>query len=399
MRFYEIKFEAENGKLPESLTQGGIDYSIFTSHPKGIYNPGCPEIEFDVLLAWEHFIREPFVISVKNIPAQMLQYAKEYNQLKCTVTAGYAPNQPGGSMLPLETAFAKNTSVIAVGYVQNCFANWIGTNLIMQFLINPCPIGSANLPQSGTQDPTSPQNYLFNWPPEGSLFDALETTMKTFYKESIVKIVGTISDKVEYNNSKTAVNFTYSNFAEFAEGVRNATLAVLNPENRTTSGNGNFQGYRGVYMHWDYATKNILLWDGTATTGFNKQGYSLDYFEFIGQPTWTSAAGVVQSVHPMNPALKMTTRVKYPQIPQVQTGQFAHAGGYSGVVLNAANQILTIQMVRHVGRYRDTSADAWATFINAGSAVRFDPGTPAELNPPPPATPAGWSPEDDEVYQ
>jgi hypothetical protein len=396
MRFYSIKFSAPKGRsISPLLNKGPIDYTLFTSHPVDKegnfrYNPGCPEVYFEVTTAWAHMITTPFHLQIKNIPAELLQYAKLYNNLVCEISAGFSPGSNYGGSLPLEIGPEKRSGVICVGYVQNCFGNWIGTNLVMDFLIYPSPLGSPSLEQSGNDGYASPQDMTFTWEynPDGT-YDSLRDKLAAFLGPRFgVDVIGKLNPKLapppRLQDRRTGniypnpLVIDYTVFDKFAEKIRSFTVQSIDPDRWKKIQNndqGAWQGYRGVSMLYNFSLNAIILWDGTDTV--SPGGTQLQYQDFIGQPTWTSSAGTVQSVHPMRNDFQLGELVKYPaQIPQIQSTQYAATGNFA--VLNASGEQLQIQMVRHVGRYRDTSADAWATFLNVGPAVRYDPGPPVE---------------------
>ena len=383
MRFYSIKFSPAAGEeIPKVLTEGKIDYTLFTSHPIDAqgnfsYNPGCPEVSFEVLTAWAHMITSPFHLQIMNIPAELLQYAKMYNNLICEISAGFQPGNNYGGMLPLEVGPSSHAGVIATGYVQNCFGNWLGTNLVMDFLIYPSPMGSPSLEVSGNDGFASPQNFTFSWAYDANgYYNPLEQELNTWFKEKFnIEVKGTLNPKLAPPPAGIKLNYTV--FDKFAESIRAYSVQCIDPANSDAfrNGLGNFQGYRGVSMVYNFASRTIFVWDGTATGEI--EGIQLQYSDFIGQPTWTSSAGTVQSVHPMRNDFVLAAPVTYPkQLPQIQSTQYAATGNFA--ILNASGETLQIQMVRHVGRYRDTSPEAWATFLNAGPAVRYNPSPPAE---------------------
>ena len=80
MRYYKISIVAPQGqKLPEFLTKYNNRYSVFESHPNGSYNPGCPEISFDVVNLNNQ--TKQFVFKIYNVPAELVAKAYLYKQL------------------------------------------------------------------------------------------------------------------------------------------------------------------------------------------------------------------------------------------------------------------------------------------------------------------------------
>ena len=163
--------------------------------------------------------------------------------------------------------------------------------------------------------------------------------------------------KTKYSNFLTT-------FREFSKYIADISLQVIAPSSPgTAKGEGTNQKYRGVWLGY-LPDKTILAYDGTSPPG----AINLQYQEFIGQPTWMTDGGVIQSVHPMRNDISVGFDIQYPKnIPANTNPLFAGAGRYN--VLNASSQKLRVQQVRHLGRFRDTSPTGWVTYVNAAGAA------------------------------
>lgn len=353
MRYYDITF---------SNPDGGIIFGVpnqFTSHPNGIYNPGAMEIEFDITNAFGHFLAQPSHLRIHNPDVNWVNNARSYNGSYVTIRAGFK------SGLPL--ANSSQSGVIAYGIVWNSFGNWMGTDLVLDFLIYPAAgYGSPDLNYSFGTGPTSPYSYTFRWGQQSntvnsSMLSAIKATLAvnniTLNSESVLNDKLSSPPKTEYSKFCTT-------FQEFAKTINDISLQVIAPASASTnSGTGTTQNYRGVWIGF-LPDGSVLAYDGTSPPG----SIQLQYQEFIGQPTWLTDGGIVQSVHPLRNDINIGFDIQYPpNIPAVLNPLFSAAGRYN--VLNASAKTLRVQQVRHVGRYRDTSATGWVTYVNAGSAI------------------------------
>jgi hypothetical protein len=360
VRYYNIQFADQFGKPIFGVP------NRFTSHNAGIFNPGALEVEFDITNAFGHFLAAPTHLRIHNPMIEWVTNARLYNGTYCTIEAGFKHG------LPL--ANPNQSGVIGWGIVQNSFANWIGTDLVLDFLIYPATdFGSPDTNYSFSTGPGTPSVYDFTWGNASYSPSAvngavpfLEALKATFNKLNIT-LNGILDEKLNAPPKNTTYGFFGTNFREFANYINDISLQVVSPPTLTGSGAGSFQKYNGVWLGY-MPDGTVLAWDGTTPT----KTIQLDYAEFVGQPTWLTEGGIVQSVHPMRNDISIGSKIKYPQnLPSVLNPFYAAAGRYN--VLSASAQELYVQQVRHVGRFRDTSSTGWVTYINAAGAVPTNP--------------------------
>ena len=362
MRFYRISFRKPDGSQIAGVSQYFPD--TFSSHDEfGNFNPGALEVEFEVANAWGHTLAAQTHLRIHNPTLDMVRNAKNYNNAVCEIQAGFK------SGLPL--ANPSQAGIIGLGRVQNTFANWVGTDLVLDFLIWPSSdFGSPDLIFSANTGTGSAVAYNFNWN-KGSLLEAIQQTFQQYG----MKVTGALSEKLN-SPPPGGVQTWLSNYQSYAEFVRSLSISLIDPPsyavsgtgtNTSASGQGQFQTYLGAQMFWVPNSKQILVYDGTTKSGV----IDLKYEEFIGQPTWLSVAGHLQSVHPMRSDVGLGFQVQYPKsLPtQANAAQFA----VRDQINSPSSGALYIQQVRHVGRFRDTSPTGWVTYIDASPPNRVNP--------------------------
>lgn len=366
MRYYKLEFiDPKTNASPASLPP---IYSTFESHPNNLYNPACPEISFDCLITQGNVAQNPFHITLHNVPKEMLGKARDFNSLNVNLYAGFK------SGLPL--ANPDQAGLIVSGTVQGCFGNWAGTNLTMDFLVNPLQYsGSPYLNLSAQVYSTTAQPYTFKWDPNaGNTF--IQALTQFFSNNFGYTCQGTLDANNEWNlNQMPPFKIIFTTFDRFCKELQTVTQSQNAPNKEAPDNKankslvGNFQPYFGVLLSMSMTSGTIYAWDGTAPA---TSELSLKVQEFIGQPTWISASGVIQSMHPMRSDIHVTQSIAYPKnISIIVPAQFTTASQYA--YFNGENLELYVQKVRHVGRYRDPNPNAWVTYIDASGGIRNNP--------------------------
>ena len=360
MRYYKIEFSNPLGGYPANVP------AVFESHPNGIYNPGCLEIQFDIANVYGNMSIPATNLRIHNVPVELVKNARSYNGMNVTISGGFKPASPDyQSRMPLEKPTL--SGILGQGVVNTCFGNWLGTDLVLDFLIWPSPVlGSNDLVRSPANGSGTVYQYNFDWT-SGSLLNALT---KMFNSIGLQMVPNLKIDPIFDNPPGAGFKTSYTTFGEMANGILGISIDIKDPPTYSRSANkGVYQEYRGVWV--GFKGPNILVYDGTQKIG----AVQLQDDEFIGQPTWVSSDGIVQSVHPMRNDILLGYEIQYPKnIPTIIGPQYSPAGReYS---LNASSSTLRVQQVRHVGQFRGTSATSWATYVNAGSAIRIAPNNP-----------------------
>jgi hypothetical protein len=195
---------------------------------------------------------------------------------------------------------------------------------------------------------------VFNWKKGQGFIEAVTTTFKTLN----IKVRGTVSDKVKNNSTEVDITWVGGSYNQFCMFINDRTRNLVQPNTPREQ-----QTYTGVEITF-IAKDTILVYDNTIGSGVIK----LEADEFIGQPSVFTPIGLqVQSIHPLRADILVSGYVQYPNISTL-VGALPVAGTQNKPI-TASNKRLWVNQVRHIGRFRDTSAQGWATYVTAGSVL------------------------------
>jgi hypothetical protein len=118
-------------------------------------------------------------------------------------------------------------------------------------------------------------------------------------------------------------------------------------------------GYAGVRISLSGTTINVF--DGTQQGGMSPKVTEIAFEDLIGQPTWIESPAIqIKTV--MRADLDLRSQIKLPPTLVVNTQQ-----ANSQILNQRANfqGTFNIVSVRHVGNFRQPTADAWMSVIEA----------------------------------
>ncbi|RIV54642.1 hypothetical protein D2W70_09790 [Burkholderia pseudomallei] len=245
-----------------------------------------------------------------------------------------------GRGLPLANPAQANT--LLKGQIYESFGTWQGTEMQLDFTINPADFSSDN-----------PGNYVLNWQAGQPLQTALQNCLAVAHP-NMPTLFG-ISDQLV--QSETEVHFC-STLEELAQYVQEVT-------------SGQFLGddYPGVSIAVNAGTINVF--DGSQPPQATVQ---INFTDLIGQPTWLDA-GTMQLMVVMRGDVSVGSQIRMPQ--GFTSGAGATIFQSNNQSTSAFNYNLTflgtflVTGVRHIGHFRSSSGESWATVINC------TPTTPA----------------------
>lgn len=346
MRWYTIKFTPTTGTTIQGLPL------IYTSlNDSGYPNPGALEISFDIVNAEGHFVGPSAHLRIHNVPLSICQKSRNYQGMKIEISGGFLNNGTSGFKLARQW----QSGVIAFGHIQACIPNYMGTEMVLDFIIIPTATGSPMVGNPGTSAQNTPKPYVFNWTKGQSFKEAITKTFKTLG----IKVEGSVSDKVK-NNTNVTISNVCSNFTTFCEFINEKTKNLVDPPVQ-----GHIQVYDGVSIVYT-ALNTVTIFDNTYGGGI----INLYVDEFIGQPSIFTPKGLeVQSVHPLRSDVFLPLYVQYPNISTLISPSIGGVAGAQQKPLTSANTKLKVKQVRHLGRFRDPTAQGWATYITAASVI------------------------------
>lgn len=349
MRWYTIKFT----KTTQSGTNAKIPYVYSSIDANGLPNPGALEVEFDIVNAMGHFIGPAAHLRIRNVPIQICQQARAYQWTKVEIYGGFFSNGFSGFKLAKQS----QSGALGFGYVQACIPNYMGTEMVMDFIIVPTVSGNPDIGLPSTSAPNSPKDYQFNWQVGQTFIEAVRNTLA---KPLNLKLIGSVNSKIKNNTDKPIIN-QLSTFAEFSIYLKKLTANIVNPPI-----SGKVQAYSGVNMIFK-SFDTVLIFDDSSESATIK----LKVEDFIGQPSIYSPQGLdVQSIHPLRADLLMPLSVKFPNISTLISTSVGSVAGAQEKPLTASTAELRIKQVRHIGKFRDNSAQGWATYLTSIGVIK-----------------------------
>jgi hypothetical protein len=317
-----------------------IDGAQFTSVVNGVNDPGALDIELESQLGQEG-IGSCF-IKIKGITPAMISQATNLNECRLQMWAGFSPG------LPLANIQVPHQGLIFDGKILPAFGNWIYNELSLDMYVT---LGDI----SGLGGPTKPKNIVHNMPAGQPLSTALQNTLKVAFPNST--IVMNISDKLKLNYPDWGI---YQSLEQLGSYVKSLSFSILGTPSTT--------GYKGVSITQNGNTIHVN--DGTTQSNI----IPIRFEDLIGQPTWienntiqvkTCLRGDIP--FPNNCWIKLPPTI-ITQTPQGAINRIApdiaseYGGGVNYLLFTGQWQVTGL---RHIGRFRDPSMDAWVTIINA----------------------------------
>lgn len=306
MRYYRI--EVEGGR-------------VFTSFEGGKSLPGALNVELDIPVVSYASPMGAGIVRIWGISLEDIGQASDFNGKQIKVF--------GGMQKGLPLANPAQSGLLVQGYIFQAFGNWIGTDMTLDFIIQP-----------GTGTVASPKNLSFNWTKGTKLAEAMKTTLSTAFPDMKQDIQ--ISDKLVLDYDSPGYYQTLTQFATYIEQISRSIVGG---------------DYPGVSIMVNENT--VIARDGTGPANPKK----IEFQDMIGQPTWIDPLSV-QFKAVMRADLKVSDPITFP--PAVTTSS---ANGVSPLV-NAKSVFqgtFQIKQVRHVGNFRQRDAASWVTVIDTFS--------------------------------
>jgi hypothetical protein len=266
-------------------------------------------------------------LRVWGIPLKENAAASNYNNKLIRVYAGMSKG------LPL--ANPKQQGLILEGIVNQCFGNWQGVDMTLDFII-VYGIGGTEL---------APKNLVLNWSKGITLGAAVKSTLMVAAQNALgsagppVTVVDNTSSALVLSQDEPGF---YENMAQFAGFVRTVSRHI-NPDPKYPGVNIAFRG------------NTFYLYDGTTIAAPK----AIAFQDLVGQPAWLDFQ-TVQFKTAMRGDFNVSDYVILPKgqvTTQAQSSsQFRSQSAISGV--------FQLDMIRHVGNFRQPDANSWVTVFN-----------------------------------
>lgn len=331
MRYYSIVITTQSGTVVTPPGAAGGSQATYTSYPNGQVQPSALDIEMDVSVAANATPAGQgdtgSIVRVWGISLQEITQAFNLNNNLISVYGGF---QKG---LPL--ANPAQAGLLFSGWIQQAYGNWIETDMTLDLVIQAGtgPNGSNN-----TGSHAHPANLVLNWQKGQNLSAALQQTLSTAFPGKTVQI--NISPNL-VSQSAPQIG-TYATLGELASAVQQTSKTVINQSS-----------YPGVQIVFQQNT--IKVFDGTTKTTAKQ----ILFQDLIGQPTWMGP-NTAQIKCPMRADINVGDQVTLPQAQFTTTPQ-----SYSNLRNNSGfTGSWQVNSVRHIGRFRQPTADAWVSVFD-----------------------------------
>jgi hypothetical protein len=326
MRYYTIII---------SDPQSGKEFQRYSSFQNGQTLAGALDIEFDIpVVPFAAPMGVPYV-RVWGIPLAQISQSNNLVGKRIQVF--------GGMQKGLPLANPNQNGLLVQGFIQQALGNWVGNDMTLDMFIATAAT-PANLALNDSADSALDDvvpNIVLNWKANTPLAQAIEDTLTTAYPGFSVDIA--ISDDLVRAEDQWGF---YSSLTEFSQWVKMTSLDIVG------------DNYAGVDI--TVRDKVFVVRDGTTET----PPKLIAFQDLVGQPTWIDSPFInIKLV--MRADLQVWDFIKLPEkgvlavtTPQA-VSQFRNLPTFKGVFF--------ISRVRHVGHYRQPTAESWVTVVDASS--------------------------------
>ncbi|WP_070105613.1 hypothetical protein [Burkholderia plantarii] len=297
----------------------------WTSHPNGKFDPGALNVEFDIPVAtYGNPIGMPSIL-IEGVPLQDLLQAQQFTGMKFKML--------GGMKAGLPLANPNQSGTIVQGQIFQSFGNWEGTEMTLDFVLNPGQYTSDN-----------PGNIVLNWTAGQKLSDALTQTLSVAFPGVAVTI--NISDELVQSSDDPHRCGTLEELAQLLQDITK----------------GHFFGPKYDGVHLSIQGGQISVWDDT----YEASTIQLAFTDFVGQPTWIQP-NIMQIKLVMRADIQLGGTVKMPAGLQNKPGATLTSAAAMPSSLKYKSTFegsFSVTEVRHIGNFRAPDGASWATVVN-----------------------------------
>lgn len=327
MRYYDLSITSVTG------TQSS--FHLTSLGPGGNFNPGALNIEFDASVWGKGIPQSLTTVRIWGVPLTAsgglpgIDQATDLNKATVLLKAGMSKG------LPLaKPAYA---GPILSGKIFQAFGNWIQTDMTIDLVVSPDGTGTIPDPSSSTT------TFVFSWAKGQKISEAIQNTLETAYGSSYTVVVNVSDNLVATQNNWGC----YLDIETFTALIRAVSLNLIKTP-----------GYPGIDIL--ILPDNLIeVFDGT--TAPKNPAKTLLFEDLIGQPTWIGP-GIVQFNCPVRADISCNDVIRFPKLRATQSAaemsnQPQDKSAFSGD--------FAVNLVRHVGNFRQPAAQSWITTFNA----------------------------------
>ena len=316
MRYYEIVISPS---AQSTVSFKPITFSTLTKAKTD--NGSALSVEIDIFQSPYHQPTQNGYIKIRGVDFADLNQSANFNNARIQVAVGMTKGLP--------YAQPDQAGLIIDGTILQCFGNWLGTDVSLDFVIGP-----------STYNPNQNVNLSFEWKKGVELTDAVINTLKKVYPNTPVN--GRFSPNLIYSEDQSG---QYFNLLSFSNQI-NVFSKQLIPNNT----------YFGASIVSTSA--GFLLFDGLNAP---PKTNNILFTDIVGNLTWKNVA-TIQAKLIMRADLNVGNNIIFPKgTPTLNTvnnfSQYRNNVSFQGT--------FNITSLRHVGSSRQADGDSWCTVVEA----------------------------------
>jgi hypothetical protein len=322
---------------------------VYSSLLNGVTTPGALNIQFDIPVSTFDNPVGNCALTIWGIPLQEISNAFNQNGKNILIKAGF---QKG---LPLATVASKFSGPIFQGQILQCFGNWQGTEMTLNFMMTPglATKSSSNPSPPLTGDYSQPFNGFFYWPAGTSISSVIVDFFNNAMPGS--KVYQNLSPNLVLPSPQSGV---YKDLSSFSEWLRQFTKKMIGGNYTGVTIQQNANGYF-VVLDGTNIPSSVQIAQESGDVSNKSKNVSIDFTSFIGQPTWIDV-GLIQFKCAMRSDININDTVLLP------SGYYGIASSNPFTPKNYRdklnqNGLFQIISVRHVGSFRQPDANSWVT--------------------------------------
>jgi hypothetical protein len=325
VRYYEIIITDEDGK----------ELQKYTSYPNDRTNPNALDIEFDIQVGAFGIPTDMMYVKIWGIPLSEIVGTSRYNPVP--ISGGTFKNKfieiYAGMRQGLPLARYGIPGLIARGYIQQAFGNWIGTEMTLDIHFT-----------SDAVQKKSPY-IVFSWKKGTDLSEAIRKAIEPAYPKPKYKVDINITEKIVLTEDADAVFFSLTEFAMY---IRNITIAFI----------------RVSKKDWNYSGVKMAMLDNTIKVfdTSSSKPKDIEFFSLIGQPTWLST-NKISLTTVLRSDIQVGDIVKLPPGQYITTIESFPAARDTTVIQGT----FQVMETRYAGRFRNPNAQAWISVYNCAT--------------------------------
>lgn len=336
MRYYQIKIQDSSGNLYVPPGWQGLGAS-YTSLVNGQTLTNALDLEMDISVSAFALPGEGGAwLQLKGISLQEIAQANNLGPVLSNgqISAAHTIQVYGGMQRGLPLANPAQSGLLVQGQIIQCFGNWVGVDMTLDFFIVP------NFGATTAGSSVQPANLVLHWPAGMPLGTAIKNTLQTAYPSASPAPTIQVSNNIVQQQDGSGV---YGDLTQLSEYARRVSRAIIG---------GNYLGVAIISQG-----NSFLVTDGSNT---NNNAIQIQFQDLIGQPTWI-APNTIQVKTVMRADIQPASQIKLP--PTLVTNTPQSQSQYRSNSVFQGN--FFVSTVRHIGHFRQPTADAWVTVINA----------------------------------